>query len=316
MAPLPDFSDNPLQTRQDVVRATEAFLKPLLKYFSASGARIRLPVGSGAHFDETAAQLEGFARPLWAVGGLLMTGDPNWDLVQPWIDGLETGPDPDHPEYWGVIQDHDQRMVEAEMISFSLLAAPRALLWDRLSAKAQENLVKWLQGINGRQIHKANWLWFRVLANLALIRVAGVEPTRLRSQMDVDLAELDTFYLGHGWSGDGLWRSVDLDEEEWKAYSTTGRVNNNPRGRNADFYSGSFAIQFSQLLYVYFAGDLDPARAEQYRQQARQFGAGFWKFFDAEGRLPFLVKQDFQKRFPEVANKMPWKVRSYHSVGR
>ncbi|KEF53794.1 uncharacterized protein A1O9_10195 [Exophiala aquamarina CBS 119918] len=293
MPPLPGFSDNPLQTREDVVRATEAFLKPLLKFFSPASARVRLPVGSGAHFDETAAQLEGFARPLWAIGAFLMAGEPDWNLVQPWIDGLETGSDPDHPEYWGAIKDHDQRMVEAEMVSFSLLAAPRTLLWDKLSVRAQQNLVEWLQNMNDRQTHKANWLWFRVLANLALIRVAGVETTKIHSQMEIDLAQLHTFYLGDGWSADGLWRSTDLDEEEWRIFSTTGRANSIPSGRNADFYSGSFAIQFSQLLYVRFAGDMNPTLAERYRQQAREFGAGFWRFFDAEGRLTSFVDGDF-----------------------
>ncbi|KAF4832741.1 hypothetical protein CGCTS75_v004141 [Colletotrichum tropicale] len=115
MPTLPDFSDNPLKSRDDVVRATEAFLKPLIQYFSPGKARIKLPVATGTHFDDNAAQLEGFARPLWAVGAFLMSGDPNWELVQPWIDGFDAGVDPDHPEYWGDIKDYDQRMVEAEM---------------------------------------------------------------------------------------------------------------------------------------------------------------------------------------------------------
>lgn len=293
MPPLSGFSDNSLRTRQDVVRATEAFLKPLLDYFSAAGARVRLPVGSGAHFDETAAQLEGFARPLWAIGALLMSGEPNRDLVHPWIDGLETGSDPDHPEYWGTIKDYDQRMVEAGMISFSLLAAPRALLWDRLSAKAQKNLVTWLLGMYGKQIPQANWLWFRVFVSLALIHVAGVDTSEIRSQMKTDLEQLDRFYLIDGWSSDGLWRSAELDHEEWKLLQNEGRANGIRSGRSADYYSGSFAIQFSQLLYVRFAGDLDIPRAERYRQHAREFGAGFWRFFDAEGRFACFNRRDF-----------------------
>ncbi|KAK5048258.1 hypothetical protein LTR84_005928 [Exophiala bonariae] len=288
MPVLDGFSDNPLQTREDVVRASKALLRPLLKYFSTGSARVRLPVASGTHFDETAAQLEGYARPLWVVGALLMAGDADWDLIQPWFNGLATGSDPDHPDYWGAIKDYDQRMVEAEMISFTLLAAPRAVLWDKLEPQTQNNLIRWLQDINNREIHKANWLWFRVFANLALIRVADTKLNEIRPQMENDLSQLDTFYLGHGWSGDGDWRSVDQDEEEWRTYSTTGLAHTGSSGRRADFYSGSFAIQFSQLLYVRFARDLDPTRTEKYCQQARQFGAGFWRFFDAEGAvIPF-----------------------------
>ena len=70
MPSLAGFSDNKLRTRCDLVTGTYALLTPVLKYQSPKGARIRLPI-SAAHFDETAAQPEGFARPLWAVAALL-----------------------------------------------------------------------------------------------------------------------------------------------------------------------------------------------------------------------------------------------------
>ncbi|KAF4841444.1 hypothetical protein CGCSCA4_v009499 [Colletotrichum siamense] len=288
MSPLPGFSDNPLKSRDDVVRATEALIKPLIQYFSHGKARIKLPVATGTHFDENAAQLEGFARPLWAVGALLMSGDPNWELVQPWIDGFDAGVDPDHPEYWGDIQDYDQRMVEAEMISFALLAAPRHMLWDRLRPETRKNLVTWLSSTNTKLVHRANWLWFRVFTNLALSRVCNVDTPEVRDQIEDDLKVLDTFYLEDGWSSDGLWRTPDIDDEEYRVFRETGRANAPSNGRNACFYSGSFAIQFSQLLYVRFAGDRDPARTAKYQQQARDFGAGFWRFFNFNGAvIPF-----------------------------
>ncbi|KAH9229816.1 hypothetical protein K456DRAFT_1919460 [Colletotrichum gloeosporioides 23] len=288
MPPLPGFSDNPLKSRDDVVRATEAFLKPLIQYFSHGKAISKLPVATGTHFDENAAQLEGFARPLWAVGALLMSGDPNWELFQPWIDGFDDGVDPDHPEYWGDIQDYDQRMVEAEMISFALLAAPQHMLWDRLRPKTRTNLVIWLSSMNTKLIHRANWLWFRVFSNLALSRVRNVDTPEVCNRIEDDLKVLDTFYLEDGWSSDGWWRTPDIDDEEYRVFRETGRANALPNGRNACFYSGSFAIQFSQLLYIRFAGDRDPARTAKYQQQARDFGAGFWRFFNSNGAvIPF-----------------------------
>lgn len=288
MPPLAGFSNNPFESRDDVVRATEALLKPLVQYFSPAKARVKIPVATGTHFDETAAQLEGFARPLWAVGALLMSGSPDWNLTQPWIDGFEAGVDPNHPEYWGAIEDYDQRMVEAEMISFALLAAPRHILWERLNAKTQQNLIQWLSRLNEKKVHPANWLWFRVFANLALSRVCGVDAPEPESQIEADLKTLDTFYITDGWSSDGLWRMPESDDEEYEIYNMTGRANTVPGGRNACFYSGSFAIQFSQLLYVRFAADRDPSRTEMYLQQAREFGAGFWRFFDSEGAVvPF-----------------------------
>jgi hypothetical protein len=97
MPPLHGFSDNPFCTREDIVTAVYALLTPLIPYQSPRGARIHLPVGTGAHFDEKAAQLEGFARPLWAIGALLASHDKNTPIderLQGWIRGMAAGADP------------------------------------------------------------------------------------------------------------------------------------------------------------------------------------------------------------------------------
>ncbi|KAL1955141.1 hypothetical protein VTO42DRAFT_9005 [Malbranchea cinnamomea] len=139
MPPLPGFSDNPFRTREDFLAAAHALLKPLEAYTSPGGARIRLPVATGTHFDETATQLEGFARPLWAVGALLANIPADQEvedgskalslrLEKQWIDGIVNGTDPQHPEYWGAMGDTDQRMVEAEIaeiVAFALLSVPQ-----------------------------------------------------------------------------------------------------------------------------------------------------------------------------------------------
>ncbi|KAH7159460.1 hypothetical protein B0J13DRAFT_108651 [Dactylonectria estremocensis] len=288
MPPLTGFSDNPLRTRADVVRAAVALLKPLTQYFSPAHARIRIPHAIGTQFDETAAQLEGFSRPLWAIGALLMGGESCWDLIDQWVEGFEAGVNPEHPEYWGDIKDMDQRMVETEMISFALLAAPKQLLWERFSPETQRNMIRWLLGLHGKVMPPANWLWFRVFANLALARVCGADGPDVRESMRADFEILDSMYICDGWSGDGVWRNPELDEEEYRVYLETGRANTTMGSRNVCYYSGSFAIQFSQLLYVRLAGDMDPERTEKYCQQARDFGQGFARFFDSNGAaIPF-----------------------------
>ncbi|OLN92830.1 hypothetical protein CCHL11_06720 [Colletotrichum chlorophyti] len=296
MPPLPGFSDNPFRTRSDLVQATLALLRPLLPHFSPSKGRIRVPVSSATHFDETAAQLEGFARPLWAVGALLLGDDPAPhshlsisinEVVQPWIDGFVAGTDPEHPEYWGRINNTDQRMVEAEIVAFALLSAP-GKIFDPLSQKSKENVKQWLQTLNGMEMPKNNWRWFRVFGNLALSKVCGVPFESVREEINSDLELLDTFYRFDGWSADGPWQTVEQARSEFEQYDKTGRRDAVGIGRQADYYSGSFAIQLSQLLYTKFAADLDPVRAELYRQRARDFGATFWRYFDAEGAaIPF-----------------------------
>jgi hypothetical protein len=51
-----------------------------------------------------------------------------------------------------------------------------------------------------------------------------------------------------------------------------------------DYYSGSFAIQYLQLLYSKLATDTDPVQAEEYRNRARKYALDFIHYFDPEGR--------------------------------
>ena len=91
----------------------------------------------------------------------------------------------------------------------------------------------------------ASRLWFRVFANLGL-KANGAPFSQSRLEADMD--HLDTFHRGDGWSNDG------------------------PSGyTQMDYYSGSFAIQYLQLLYAKLAGDSDPKRAEEYRERARKY---------------------------------------------
>ena len=49
-------------------------------------------------------------------------------------------------------------------------------------------------------------------------------------------------------------------------------------------YSGSYAIQFLQLLYAKLNKNQDPARAEKFRERARMFALDAVHFYDPEGR--------------------------------
>ncbi|KAM0327797.1 hypothetical protein ACHAPQ_007354 [Fusarium lateritium] len=296
MPSLPGFSDNPFESRDDFIEAIISLISPLDKHFSPDKSRICIPVATGAHFDESAAQLEGFARPLWAIAPLLYGYDSITDkdlaarvdkLVQPWVDGFIAGTDPQHPEYWGAMNDMDQRMVEAEMIAFALLAAPNRF-YHPLNDSQKKNIKLWLSSINGKKMPPTNWRWFRVFCNLALVKTCGVPQSQVQEEMDADLEILDSFYIGDGWSADGPWQTVEQANQEQELASKTGRRDAIGVGRQADYYSGSFAIQFSQVLYSKFAADMDKTRCEMYQQRARDFGSQIWRYFDSEGSsIPF-----------------------------
>ncbi|KAH6842473.1 hypothetical protein B0I37DRAFT_435996 [Chaetomium sp. MPI-CAGE-AT-0009] len=273
MPPLPGFSDNPFRSRSDLVRAAKALLRPLEQYQSPGKARIKIATATGAGFSETAAQLEGFARPLWVIPSLLLQSstsrdsdghdsdtDPSGLDAATWLDGLETGTNPTSPEYWGDVGDFDQRMVEMESIAFALLIAPERFVPQEPLARAR--LAAWLRQVNERRMPESNWRWFRVFVNLALVKALGVAMEEVRDLIQRDLDLLDSFYLGEGWSSDGLWG----DER-----------------KQADYYSGSFALQFAQMLYVRLSDGFDQERAQRYRTQAWLFAAGFWRYFDTNG---------------------------------
>ncbi|EAT86341.1 hypothetical protein HBH56_029230 [Parastagonospora nodorum] len=270
MPPLAGFSDNAFRSHADFKTASITLLRALKPYQSPDGARIRLPLVTGTHFDDVAAQLEGYARALWAVGTLLhsslVTKDEYNELIEPYVKGLANGTDPKHAEYWLPVVLRDQRMVEMEIISFALLAAPDAMFLSQ-SERAKQNITEWLKTINGKDFPQTNWLWFRVMTNLALVKVCGVAHDEVVDAMKADLDTMEQFYLSDGWAADGFW-SED--------------------GRQADYYSGSFAIQFSQLIYAKMARDIDPERCDRFIGRAKEFAVSFWRYFDTNGAaIPF-----------------------------
>lgn len=147
--PTHPLSNNPLLTRSDVQDACISLLDPLLPHFTPYASRIKLGA-TATHYDEGAAQLEGFARPLWGLGSLL-AGDGVYDSVAKWREGLINGTDPEHPEYWGDVEDLDQRMVEMSPLGYLLAVAP-GRFWDPLTEAQRGNVGAWLGSINEKKV--------------------------------------------------------------------------------------------------------------------------------------------------------------------
>lgn len=151
---LHPFSTNPLKTRDDVVAAASSLLGPLVSGFSPKCALIK--VGStGTRFDETAAQIEGFARPLWGLAPLL-AGGSKFEHSDKFVQGLISGTDPESGEFWGYMEDIDQRMVEACPVGFTLAIASKEF-WEPLSEKQKRNVETWLGSMNDKEMPNTNW---------------------------------------------------------------------------------------------------------------------------------------------------------------
>ena len=201
------LSENPLLTREDVVRALLDLCRPLRQYYSVDQSTLH--VGStAAHYGEKSARMEGWARVLWGLGPLF-AGDNSTlpakmqSEIEEWQElyrtGLVNGTDPQHPGYWGDIYDYDQKMVETAAIAVALALAPK-VLWDPLEDTQKEKTAAWLGQINDHKIHPNNWRFFRILVNMTLKRL-GYEANEECLKDDFGIVE--HCYKGDGWYFDG-----------------------------------------------------------------------------------------------------------------
>ena len=249
-----------LMEKKDFIALMHRLLDPLLGLYSPSRARLYLGE-TGAAYDVPAIGLEGFSRPLWALAPWWAGGGQDSEFSALYQKGLTAGTDPDDPEYWGDPKDYDQRFVEMAAIACAILQTPETV-WQPLGHTARKNLARWLYSINEHDIPHCNWLFFRVLANLALQSVGmPADP----AQIERDLREADTWYVADGWYTDG-----------------------SPEVKPQKDYYVPWGLQFYSVLYSVFAAGQDPERANLYRRRALEFGKSFAYWFDENGAaLPY-----------------------------
>ncbi len=257
------FADNPLRSRADLQRLAVDLTTPLVPHFSPGRAQVRL-AANRAHYGDPAGWLEGFARPLWGLAPLAAGGGrfDHWTL---WQQGLASGSDPAHAEFWGLAGDFDQRSVEQAAFGVALGLAPDQL-WKPLTPAVRTQLAAWLNHINRVKLVANNWLFFRVLVNAGLERC---EQPFSADQVDADFAQLDRFYVGDGWYADGPNSAPYRD------------------GRLGDYYV-PMAFHFYSLLYTRLAVAPEPPRVARIVERARRFAQDFQHYFAADGSaLPF-----------------------------
>jgi hypothetical protein len=167
--PTQPFTKCTFKTRSDLQAACRAILDPLLPLFTPGGSRVKVGT-STTRFDEGGAQIEGYARPLWGLASLL-GGGCEYPEAERWRQGIINGTDPESPEFWGEIEDLDQRMVEMCPIGFALAVAP-GFFWEPLTEMQRGNIGRWLASINAREMPNTNWyvIFFSFLFSLGGMR--------------------------------------------------------------------------------------------------------------------------------------------------
>lgn len=242
-------------------------LLPVEKYYN--GGMVKYAKHS-AWYENSSADMEAFARPLWGLVPFWAGGGENESFAEKYVTGFTEGSNPKSDTYWGEYHDRDQRFVEMASIAYGLMFA-KDKLWDPMKKAAQDNFVKWLSGINDYDVCDSNWTFFRVLVNIALKKIGR---PYISERLEKDLARLDEFYVSNGWYTDGVNGQTD--------------------------YYIAFAFHFYGLVYAIVMEDCDSERAKVYKDRAMEFAKSFIYWFDADGEaLPY--GRSLTYRFAQIA---------------
>jgi hypothetical protein len=245
------ITHNALWTRDDLALALAQILKPLESRLVRGASGIHVSNGSALYSDRVSL-LEGYSRILWGLAPLAAGGGSS-PMIAPMLEGLIAGVDPTSPYYWGVGGDKDQRYVEMAAFALALLIAPDTF-WEPLPESSKAHLASWLGTINGVELPPNNWEFFRALVNIALMRR---DRPYSAARLEKGLGFVDGLYRSDGWY---------LDDT------------------NYDFYN-PFALHFYGLVYATLMGELDPERAERFRERSALFAREYLPWFGSDGSI-------------------------------
>jgi len=247
------------------VLAAERLLVPLVERMQPGAAFLPLE-GMASNHGIKADELEAFARPCllashWlAAQGGEQSGFTREEVAKWFREGLLAGTDPAKETYWGAVTNYHQHSVEMGALVLALEIA-RDWLWTPLGASERRQVLCWIRTVRGVGLHRNNHLFFGVFPLCFLIKEgagAKEDSTLVFQWMDI----LEHMYLGNGWFLDGMNETVDL----YNAY----------------------AFHYYGLWWGKLYGEMDPARAERWREKAIPFLKDYSRFFAASGEnVPF-----------------------------
>lgn len=244
------ITHNKLKTRDDVAQSLIDILSPCGDALICGNTGVLIS-NSAAHYTPRATILEGWSRLLWGLVPL-RKGGYNWKDQDKHFEGLINGTDPTDENYWGISHDSDQRIVEMAAIAIALLITPQ-YYWMPLTEKQKDNLCTWLSGANKQEFTHNNWLYFRILVNLAFEKLGRDEFDE--NLMESSLVEIENMYEGSGWYRD----LVPFD-------------NYNP-----------WAMQFYSIIYYSFRKDVDVERCQRFKDRVQLFAKQYVYTLTKEG---------------------------------
>lgn len=246
-----------METKQELMDYFHQLYDELIKYRECGNGRFNFGT-SASHYDRNQAQIEGFLRTLWAAGPLMGSNQLSIEDINFYRSGILNGVDPSSEYYWGTIHDYDQLIVECTSLAITLIET-KEILWCTFTEREQYNVYTWLNQINQVKIWDNNWRFFRILVNVAFIKL---ERNFSEKRLAEDKTVINSFYVGKGWYVDG-------------------------NSHQRDYYI-PWAFHYYGLLYAYYMAEIDPETAKIYCERSKQFATSFINYFNDQGAaVPF-----------------------------
>lgn len=251
--------------------STEERYNELFKYFahgyveyqSLQGAQVLYP-GEISSRGRNINGLEGFARffPLvssWLFSDhseMLYLNKEYYNLIEVLKKGVLNGTDPENEEYWGNVEDKDQRIVEAADIALSLWLS-KDKIWITLTVDEKQKIVKWLEQSINKEIVDNNWNLFPITIVKVLEALGYSNQENIIYVNDLYDNYKNKHYLGQGWFDDP------------------------PKG--IDYYN-AWSIHYS----LFWLDQIDPDFDSHFIRKAHLEFIQFYKFLFSENGFPIM----------------------------
>lgn len=262
------LSTNPIATRSDLSACCQQLLKAVDPFFTPECSGLALGETT-THYGKKIAEMEAFSRLLWGVFPLL-AGNVNRNEMEHYFSVIKVGTDPEHPQYWGKINDFDQRAVEMAVYGYGMALLGESF-WEHFTDSEADNIQTWLEQSAWASIPDNNWHFFPIMVQIGF-KLSG-KPYDQKS-LDFHFAQIEQYYLSDGWYCDGI-------------------------GRPRDYYI-SMGFHFYSLFYAKLMKPHDPERCARFVERAKLFASDFmWMF--GKGGDAIAFGRSLTYRFAEAA---------------
>lgn len=242
-----------LTSKDDFLVLFKQINEPTQEFLTFGKSRIKY-AHNGVGYGNKTAEIEGFSRILWGAGPGFNLLSSSWQKRI--ITGLSNGTNPQNSEYWGDINDFDQRMVEMPAIAMALFYHDQ-IIWKLLSKNTKQNVVNWLCQILEHQCADGNWQFFKIIVG-TILKKLGYRINE--DEFNNAFTRIESCYLGNGWYRDSS------------------------RGRQ-DYYN-PYAFHYYGLIYSHLCPEQE--RSKEYLKRANLFARDYINFFDESGsHVPF-----------------------------